>query len=181
MIYTFQEQLIMIIYFVILGIFISIMFDTIQTLFNKIKIINYLLQFISWTIVNIICINAINKISNGYVPIYIFLFFLLGYIIYNKLFSESYIKIILKIKENRQNILLAIFPITLYNYIIRNISEKIKIISKKKQDTKNNTNKTSNNKNNKNKNKNKNRKKKNEKNNNINNDYIIDDNNAGLH
>ena len=39
----------------------------------------------------------------------------------------------------------------------RNISEKIKIISKKKQDTKNNTNKTSNNK----KNKNKNRKKKN--------------------
>lgn len=178
MIYTFQEQLIMIIYFVILGIFISIMFDTIQTFFNKIKIINYLLQFISWTIVNIICINAVNKISNGYVPIYIFLFFLLGYIIYNKLLSESYIKIILKIKENRQNILLAIFPITLYNNIRRNISKKIKKSNKNIQNTKKNNTNNKNNKSNKN---NKNRKQKNEKNNSINNDISHNDNNAGLY
>jgi len=156
MIYTFDEQLIMIIYFIILGMFISIMLDTIHTIFNKIKVINYILQFISWTIVNIVCIKYLDKISNGYVPIYLFLFFIIGYFIYNKFLSKSYIKIILKIKESRQNILLAIFPITLYNYIIR----KTKVLIK---------------------NNNKNRKQKNEKNYNINNDINSNDSNTRVY
>ena len=141
MIYTFNEQLIMIIYFIILGMFLSIMFDTIHTLFNKIKIINYILQMISWIIVNIICIKSINTISNGYVPIYVILFFIIGYIIYNKFLSKSYIKIILKIKGYKRNILLAIFPITLYNYIIRNIK---KLKNRKLKNEENNSNNTDN-------------------------------------
>ena len=118
MIYTFNEQLIMIIYFTIIGIFLSIMFDTINTLFSKIKIINYILQFISWMIVTIILLKALNNVSNGYIPIYIILFFLIGYIIYKKFLSEYYIKIILKLKSFKKIITLAIFPITLYNYTI---------------------------------------------------------------
>ncbi len=129
MIYTFYEQLRMSIYFIILGMFISIMFDLINTLFYKIKIANYICQFISWIGVTIISINSINKISNGYYPIYLILFFLVGYIIYNKFLSKRFIKIILKIKSHRKNIALALFPITLYNYIIRNIK---KYISKRK-------------------------------------------------
>lgn len=123
MIYTFQEQLIMSIKFIILGMFMSIMLDTIHTLFKKIKITNYILQFITWIIVSIICIRSVDRISEGYIPIYIFLFFILGYIIYHYLMSKSYIKIILKIKENRHNLLLALFPLTLYNSIIKIINK----------------------------------------------------------
>lgn len=127
MIYTFNEQIKMIIYFIILGIFLSIMFDTINTLFNKIKLSNYILQFLSWIVVTIISIKYIDKISNGYFPVYIILFFLVGYIVYRKCLSKYYIKILLKIKGYKRIITLAIFPITLYNYItnvVRNIINK---------------------------------------------------------
>lgn len=127
MIYTFNEQIKMIIYFIILGIFLSIMFDTINTLFNKIKLSNYILQFLSWIMVTIISIKYIDKISNGYFPVYIILFFLVGYIVYRKYLSKYYIKILLKIKGYKRIITLAIFPITLYNYItnvVKNIIDK---------------------------------------------------------
>jgi CBS domain containing-hemolysin-like protein len=117
----------MIIYFIILGIFLSIMFDTINTLFNKIKLSNYILQFLSWIVVTIISIKYIDKISDGYFPVYIILFFLVGYIVYRKYLSKYYIKILLKIKGYKRIITLAIFPITLYNYItnvVRNIINK---------------------------------------------------------
>ncbi len=135
MIYTFYEQLVMIIYFIILGMFMSIMLDTIHTLFNKIRITHYLLQIITWVLISIVCIKSVDRISNGYIPIYIFMFFLIGYVIYSKLFSKRYIKIILKIKTYKQNIILAIFPITLYNYIIRNIK---RILKRKKKNEENN-------------------------------------------
>ena len=138
MIYTFEEQVIMMIYFIILGMFISMMFDTINIFFSKIKITNYILQFISWIFVTIICINYINKISNGYFPIYIILFFIIGYVIYSKLLNKHYLKILLKIKANKQFILLALFPITLYNYIIKLI-KKI-VVEKGKINEKNNIN-----------------------------------------
>jgi len=115
MIYTFTEQLIMIAHFIILGMFISIMFDTIHTLFNKIKITNYILQIISWIAVTIISIKYMNKINNGYFPIYTVLFFAVGYIMYNTFLSNQYKKIILKISKSKKNIMLAIFPITLKN------------------------------------------------------------------
>ena len=121
MIYSFTEQLLMIFHFLILGMFLSIMFDTINSIFNKIKIINYILQFISWMIINIICIRSIDRISQGYIPIYIFLFFVIGYLIYHYFFSKRYLKTLLIFIKNKKNILLAIFPITLYNYIKKKI------------------------------------------------------------
>ena len=113
----------------------SIMLDTIHTLFNKIRITHYLLQIITWVLISIVCIKSVDRISNGYIPIYIFMFFLIGYVIYSKVFSKRYIKIILKIKTYKQNIILAIFPITLYNYIIRNIK---RIMKRKKTNEENN-------------------------------------------
>ena len=125
MIYTFNEQLVMIIYFIILGIFISIMFDTINIIFNKIKIVNYILQFISWMIITFICIKYIDKISNGYIPIHIPLFFLLSYFFYRKFLSDYYTKTLLKLIKYKKIITLAILPITLYNYTIRIIRKYI--------------------------------------------------------
>ena len=136
MIYTFYEQIQMIFYFMILGIYLFIMMDTINTIFYKIKVLNYILQFISWIIIDIICIKAIDTISNGYVPIYIILFFALGCLIYKKYLKEKYIKSLLKILKNKRNILLALFPITMYNYFILKIR---KLITKRKHKNEENT------------------------------------------
>lgn len=136
MIYTFYEQIQMIFYFMILGIYLFIMMDTINTIFYKIKVLNYILQFISWIIIDIICIKAIDTISNGYVPIYIILFFALGCLIYKKYLKEKYIKTLLKILKNKKNILLALFPITMYNYFILKIK---KLVTKRKRKNEENT------------------------------------------
>ena len=136
MIYTFYEQIQMIFYFMILGIYLFIMMDTINTIFYKIKVLNYILQFISWIIIDIICIKAIDTISNGYVPIYIILFFALGCLIYKKYLKEKYIKTLLKILKNKRNILLALFPITMYNYFILKIK---KLLTKRKRKNEENT------------------------------------------
>lgn len=136
MIYTFYEQIQMIFYFMILGIYLFIMMDTINTIFYKIKVLNYILQFISWIIIDIICIKAIDTISNGYVPIYIILFFALGCLIYKKYLKEKYIKTLLKILKNKRNILLALFPITMYNYFILKIK---KLVTKRKRKNEENT------------------------------------------
>ena len=136
MIYTFYEQIQMIFYFMILGIYLFIMMDTINTIFYKIKVLNYILQFISWIIIDIICIKAIDTISNGYVPIYIILFFALGCLIYKKYLKEKYIKTLLKILKNKRNILLALFPITMYNYFILKIK---KLLTKRKHKNEENT------------------------------------------
>lgn len=136
MIYTFYEQIQMIFYFMILGIYLFIMMDTINTIFYKIKVLNYILQFISWIIIDIICIKAIDTISNGYVPIYIILFFALGCLIYKKYLKEKYIKTLLKILKNKRNILLALFPITMYNYFILKIK---KLVTKRKHKNEENT------------------------------------------
>ena len=120
----------------ILGIYLFIMMDTINTIFYKIKVLNYILQFISWIIIDIICIKAIDTISNGYVPIYIILFFALGCLIYKKYLKEKYIKTLLKILKNKRNILLALFPITMYNYFILKIK---KLVTKRKRKNEENT------------------------------------------
>ena len=85
MIYTFKEQTIIIFHFILLGIFLSMMIDSIHIFFNKIKIINYIIQFILWLIITYICIRYVNNISNGYIPFYFLLFFLIGYLIYTYL------------------------------------------------------------------------------------------------
>lgn len=137
MIYTFSEQFIMTIYFIILSIFLAMSFDVINTIFDKIKILNYILQFVSWVIITIICIKYVDKVSNGYIPIHIFLFFIVGYILYSKFMKKSFIKTILKIKENKQYIFLAIFPITLYNYISKIIKKMVKKNEKTSSDNNN--------------------------------------------
>lgn len=126
MIYTLKEQITMIFLFIIMGIFISMVLDTIHTLLSKINIINYIVQIILWCIMTIICIKLINRISDGYFPLYTIMFFVIGYVVYYKLFSKQYIKILLKIKKCKKVILLALFPITLYNYIVRNIKKHTK-------------------------------------------------------
>lgn len=113
MIYSFKDQLLMIIYFIIVGMFIGIMFDTINLFFNKNKIINYIFQILCWLIVTIVCVISVDRISDGYLPIYIFFFFIIGYFIYSYLFKCRYKKRILDIKKYQDKIKKIIMPIEL--------------------------------------------------------------------
>lgn len=127
MIYPFSEQIIMIINFLILGIFLSICLDTITILFSKNKIVHYLFQIISWIIVSIIGLRYVCKISEGYIPFYIILFFFIGYLMYVKICKKRYVKTLYYILKNRKEIKLALFPVQLYNII------KSKLVVKRKK------------------------------------------------
>ena len=124
MIYTFKEQTIIIFHFILLGIFLSMMIDSIHIFLNKIKIINYIIQFILWLIITYICIRYVNNISNGYIPFYFLLFFLIGYLIYTYFLKANYIKNMYLIKNNKEKILGILFPITLFKYIINKIKKR---------------------------------------------------------
>lgn len=113
MIYSFKEQLLMIIYFIIVGMFIGIMFDTINLFFYKNKIINYIFQVLCWLVVTIICVISVDRISDGYLPVYIFFFFIIGYFIYSYIFKGRYKKRILYIKKYKEKIKQIILPIEL--------------------------------------------------------------------
>ena len=113
MIYSFKDQLLMIIYFIIVGMFIGIMFDTINLFFYKNKIINYIFQVLCWLVVTIICVISVDRISDGYLPVYIFFFFIIGYFIYLYIFKGRYKKRILYIKKYKGKIKQIILPIEL--------------------------------------------------------------------
>ncbi len=123
MIYSVSEQFKMIIYFIILGMFLLIMLDTIQINFEKHNFLNYFFQILCWGIVCVVSIRSINKISSGYIPIYLFLFLLVGGLLYYYFVRKEYVKILLKIRGKRRNLLLALFPINLYNYIIKKVKQ----------------------------------------------------------
>jgi CBS domain containing-hemolysin-like protein len=99
------------------------MLDTIQISFEKHNFINYFFQILCWGIVCVVSIRSINKISSGYIPIYLFLFLLVGGLLYYYFVRKEYIKILLKIRGKRRNLLLALFPINLYNYIIKKVKQ----------------------------------------------------------
>lgn len=113
MIYSFKDQLLMIIYFIIVGMFIGIMFDTINLFFYKNKIINYIFQVLCWLVLTIICVISVDRISDGYLPVYIFFFFIIGYFIYSYIFKGRYKKRILYIKKYKGKIKQIILPIEL--------------------------------------------------------------------
>ncbi|HHU56582.1 MAG TPA: hypothetical protein GXZ48_07910, partial [Acholeplasmataceae bacterium] len=91
MIYTFFEQLTIAVKFILLGLFLSIMLDVLFVFNFKKKVLNIITQIIFWIILSYIICNAVLVISKGYLPIYTFLFFLLGYFIYIKLLKKDFI------------------------------------------------------------------------------------------
>ncbi len=117
--YTLMEQITMIVYFIILGMFITIMFDTINAFFSKKALINYIVQVVFWIIMILICLKSVDKISDGHLPIYIILFFIVGYFIYVKLLKKKYIETLNKIKSRKRKIVLIILPVELFGFVKR--------------------------------------------------------------
>lgn len=135
MIYTFFDQCKMMLYFLIIGIFLGIMWDIIHILFSKNIISDYLIQFACWLVVILVILKSIDSVSWGYISIYTFMFFIIGYYVYIKLLSGYNRKVLQIIKEKSKGFLLALFPVSLYNYIIR-----IKVKKRKNKNEKDNIN-----------------------------------------
>lgn len=137
MMYTFFEQLQMAVYFTFLGFFMTVMIDVCTSINFKNKVLTYFLQIIFWVVITFVVINAVLKISFGYIPIYTFLFFLVGFYIYRYVFRKEFVGMIAKIKnvnlQYRKKYLPIIIPIELWNILIKALKRILKIIFKKKK------------------------------------------------
>ena len=94
MIYSFYEQLIMIIYFILYGIFLIISYDILNYYLAKIKskYLYHAIEVAFWVIMIFISLIFMQRISKGYIPLYTFLFFIVGIIIYITFIQESFIQ-----------------------------------------------------------------------------------------
>ncbi|HEY8444935.1 MAG TPA: spore cortex biosynthesis protein YabQ [Bacilli bacterium] len=138
MIYPFFKQLEMAIKFILLGLFISIFLDVIAVFNFKKKIPQMIIQILFWIGMTFIICNAVLVISKGYLPIYTFLFFLLGYFLYILFLKKQFIKtlenIISFLRKNKEKILMYFFPLEVYKFIkklIKSVCKKIKKIYNK--------------------------------------------------
>ena len=99
LIYTFYEQVIMSVKFILLGTFAGIMIDTSYELNFKRKIPNIIVQLVFWIIMTYVICQAVIVISNGYIPVYTFMFFIIGYAIYYYFLKKSYCLLLRNIKK----------------------------------------------------------------------------------
>lgn len=133
MIYTFKEQLLIIIYFIIIGMFIGIMFDIINCLFDN-NTINFIIQCILWIVVTIICILVVDNICMGYLPFYFLVFFILGYFLYYLFLKIRFMNKLMSFKKYQNIILNWLFPIDIIIYFKKLIKNIKKLIKNKKKD-----------------------------------------------
>lgn len=90
---SFREQVILIVYFLIFGMFLSAMFDMLHYFLRKLKmrlIPSYIIQIIFWIGMVIISCLYMLKVSEGYLTIYTFGFFFLGVVIYTYLLRNDF-------------------------------------------------------------------------------------------
>ena len=109
MMYTFYEQTIFLGQFILLGMFIAIISDTFNIIFMKKKWYHIILEIILWFILIVFSSLFIIKINDGYLPLYFFIFFLVGYMLYIKLLQKKYYHIV--------------FPIELFSYIYNKLKK----------------------------------------------------------
>jgi hypothetical protein len=132
--YTFFEQLTMVIQFTILGVFTSIMIDVCTLINFKNKIITYLLQIGFWIGITYIVTRAVLVISSGYLPIYTFLFFVCGYFIYKYLLKKEFLKGINKIikisNNNKRRIITTLIPIEFFKVLKKSLQRILKLFKR---------------------------------------------------
>lgn len=138
---SFKEQVILIIYFLIFGMFLGAMFDILHYFLGKLKpklIVSYIIEFIYWIGLVITSCLYMLKVSEGYLTIYAFLFFFIGFLIYLYLLRgdfkknlNSFVLFIVKVyKKSKKTILFLIYPKEVFVFIFK-IIRKIQRINKK--------------------------------------------------
>lgn len=132
--YTIKEQVILMIYFFILGIFSISLFKLFIFILDKTRlknILKYITEFIFWIFLTIIVSNFLLKRIDGYIPIYGICFYLLGIVIYlyllDKIFKEdlnrAYV-VINKLYLKTKKIWKIILPIEIIRFCKRIVSKK---------------------------------------------------------
>jgi len=151
---SFREQIILIIYFLMFGMFLSAMFDMLHYFLRKLKIkqvFSYFVEFIFWMAMVIIACLYMLKVSDGYLTVYTFCFFFLGVVIYTYLLRSDFKKnidlVVLHIGKfiNKyiKIIIIIIYPEEVFivvrklfkkaiNLIIKVIKNMVKLFKKRK-------------------------------------------------
>lgn len=135
MIYSFSEQVIISIKFIVLGLYIGIMMDTAYILNVSKKILNILIQILYWIVITYVSLKSVLSISNGYIPVYTFMFFIFGYAIYYYFLKKAYIKSLNDIKnkytKNHRKIVGIVFPREVTRFIKRLTMRVLRKINKR--------------------------------------------------
>lgn len=132
--YTIKEQVILMVYFLILGVFSISLFKLFIFVLDKSKlkkVIKYIIEFIFWIFLTIIVSSFLFKKIDGYVPIYGICFYLLGIVIYlyllDKIFKEDLNRVYLIINKlylKTKKIWKIILPIEIIRFCKRIVSKK---------------------------------------------------------
>lgn len=115
--YTANNQITSFLFFVLVGIILTIIFDMFRILrkgFKTSNKITYIEDIIYWIIAGIILMYSIFIFHNGETRWYIFLGIALGSVIYLKLFSNIFIKMNVKIILLLKNIAKKVALVTAY-------------------------------------------------------------------
>lgn len=135
---SFKEQVILIIYFLIFGMFLGAMFDILHYFLGKLKlklIISYIIEFIYWIGLVITSCLYMLKVSEGYLTIYAFFFFFIGFLIYLYLLREDFKKnldlfvlfVVRVYKKSKKTIIFLIYPKEVFVFIFKIIRKIARI------------------------------------------------------
>lgn len=138
---SFRDQIILIIYFLLYGMFLSAIYDVLQFYLNKTrlkKILIYFIQVIFWILLVFISCLYMLEVSSGYLTIYTFGCFFLGVLLhfyflhsrfvidltnFQMFFSKIY-------KRLKKTIIILVFPKEVFQFIKKIIKKMCKPISK---------------------------------------------------
>lgn len=134
---TLYEQLLIIFYYLLLGTFCAITYDTLKIIIKKIPLFfRYLIEFLYWLLLIYMITIFIIKNIYGYVRIYTILFFVIGITLYYLFLAKKYIiqlnKIIIVFKNKILPIIIFIsFPKEII-ILIKKCIRRIKNVKNKK-------------------------------------------------
>lgn len=143
---SFRDQVILVIYFLIFGMFLSAMFDILHYFLRKFKlklVLSYIIESIFWILMVVIACLYMLKVSDGYLSIYTFGFFFLGVVIYTYFLRDNFknnlnlfvVFIGRIINRFKKTIILVVYPKEAFSFIkkvvikfkkIKNLYKKIK-------------------------------------------------------
>ena len=115
----------------------SIMIDLADLLRIRNKVITSLLQLFFWFSISIVVCKVVIVISKGFLPLYTFGFFLIGYIIYRFCLRKRFVRVIeiirKKLQKTKSRVIKIIFPVELFRNIKKVLKKILKGIIRKKQ------------------------------------------------
>lgn len=131
---SFYEQLVLIIYFTFFGMFLIISYDVLFFYFDKCKLkvyLRHIIESLYWVIMIIISCFFMLRTSKGYLPLYTFLFYLTGIIIYLAFFKKSFLNDYSLFDKVISKIITKLFKFIKYIFFPKEVYLVIKKIMKK--------------------------------------------------